>query len=315
MFPFNQGQNRYRNVILTNAIKTPGIILHHKNKYDLSVIVVNYNTMNFLGRCLASIEKQAGVDFETIVFDNASQDASREMAKKDFPWVKLISGEQNLGFAGANNASIPLCSGQYIYFLNPDTEVKPGAFGRMINFMNDRPDIGLAGTQIVNPDDSFQSSVERQYPGERHAKNELTQLKGEIAWVLGASMIARKRIIDSLGGFDERFFLYGEDADLCLEVRKAGWAIGYIEDAVIIHWGGGSERGNLPVDIWKKKFLAEMAFYEKHYSQRTIDSIKRANRMQAVWRILTLRATLPFLRDKESAMNKLDKYRLTLDFF
>ncbi len=285
------------------------------NKHDLSVIIVNYNTVDFLHKCLASIEKQSGVDFETIVFDNASTDASKEMVKNGFPWAKLIPGEQNLGFARANNAAIKMCAGQYTYFLNPDTEVKPEAFVKMIHFMNDKSDIGLAGTKIVNPDSSFQSSVEKQYPGERHSNNELGRLNGDIAWVLGASMIARRSIIDKLGGFDERFFLYGEDADLCLEIRKAGWVIGYIDDAVITHWGGGSERGNIPVDVWKKKFEAELVFYEKHYSRRTLNSIKRANRVQALWRVLTLRAAMPFLRDKESAMNKLDKYKLILDFF
>ncbi len=289
--------------------------MDNSHKHDLSVVIVNYNTMDFLDRCLTSIKKQSGVDFETIVFDNASKDASRELVENGFPWVKLIRGEKNLGFAGANNAGIRMCSGQYIYFLNPDTEVKPEAFRRMMAFMNVRPDIGLAGTKIVYPDNSLQASVEKNYPGERHTKNELAGLKGDIAWILGASMIARKSIIDALGGFDERFFLYGEDADLCLEIRKAGWAIGYIDNAVITHWGGASERENLPVDVWKKKFKAELVFYEKHYSKRTIDSIKRANRIQATWRVLTLKATLPLLRDKESAMNKLDKYKLVLNYF
>lgn len=282
--------------------------------YDLSVIIVNYSTVDYLVRCLNSIAPQK-TNNQVIVVDNASWDDSRRVTKNKFPWVKLITNDRNHGFARANNQALKICEGNYVYFLNPDTEVKPGAFQAMVKFMDCHPDIGLAGTQIVYPDGSFQSSVERHYPGERHTKYELRELKGEIAWVLGASMIVRKSIIDDLRGFDERFFLYGEDQDLCLRIRKAGRSIGYIPDAVVVHWGGQSERNNLPVEVWKKKYNAELLFYKKHYTKRSIHAIMRGNLIQALWRVLTLKLILPFCNDKKTPLEKLDKYRLVLKSF
>ena len=279
---------------------------------DLSVIIVNYNTADFLVRCLNSVALQSGVDSEVIVVDNCSQDGSSELLKNNFSWIKLITNDCNLGFSRANNQALKVCSGKYIYYLNPDTEVRPEAFKAMIDFMESRPDVGLAGTRIVNPDGSPQQSVESRYPGQKHAVLELRGLSKDIAWVLGASMIARRDLIQALEGFDERFFLYGEDLDLCVRVRKAGWSIGYISDAVVVHWGGQSERDSLPVEVWEKKFKAESIFYHKHYSTKTIRAIERANLAQAYWRVLTLSLMLPFSGKKEKIHAKMEKYKLAV---
>lgn len=282
---------------------------------DLSVIIVNYNTADLLVRCLNSIASQTGINFEVIVADNASRDNSLDVIRNNFPRVILIANQHNLGFARANNTALKACKANYVYFLNPDTEVMEGVFRNMIDFMDLHPEVGLAGTRIVSPDGSLQSSIEKYYPGERHAKQELKDLKGTIAWVMGASMIARRGIVEDLGGFDESFFLYGEEQDLCLRIRKAGWAIGYINEAAVVHWGGQSERENLPAVVWKKKFEAELLFYRKHYSKRAIRGIRRANLLKALWRILTLKLTLPFCSDKDASLKKLEKYRLLLKIF
>ncbi len=282
---------------------------------DVSVIVVNYNAADFLVGCLNSIASQTGITSEVIVVDNGSRDSSLDVIKGNFPWVMLIANESNLGYARANNIALKACKARYVYFLNPDTEVMEGAFRRMINFMDLHPEIGLAGTRVVNPDGSLQSSIERRYPGERHVKKELRDLKGNIAWVLGATMIARRTVIRDLGGFDEDFFLYGEEQDLCLRIRKAGWAIGYVDEAVVVHWGGQSERENMPAEVWKKKFQSELIFYGKHYSTKAIRSIRTDNVIKAFWRILTLKLTLPFSLDKDVSLRKLEKYCLVLKIF
>ena len=288
------------------------MVLETKPVCDLTIIIVNYNTADMLVRCLHSISSQSGNNPEVIVVDNASQDSSLELTKAIFPWVKVIANKRNLGFARANNQALGISNSKYIYFLNPDTEVKYGAFDAIIEFMESNPEVGLAGTRILNPDGSSQSSVERRYPGQRHSKGELFGLKGDIAWVLGASMIARRFVLRNIGGFDERFFIYGEDLDLCLSVRKSGWTIAFISNAVVVHWGGASERDTLPVEVWKKKFDAEFLFYEKHYSKETIRAIRRANIIHALWRILTLNLTLPFCKEKETSLKKLERYRLIL---
>ncbi|MFX0201394.1 MAG: glycosyltransferase family 2 protein [Candidatus Hodarchaeota archaeon] len=279
---------------------------------DLSVIIVNYNTADFLVRCLNSVASQSGIDSEVIVVDNCSQDGSSELLKNNFSWIKLITNDRNLGFSRANNQALKMCSGKYVYYLNPDTEVRPDAFKAMVDYMESRPDIGLAGTRIVNPDGSLQQSVENRYPGQKYAVLELKDLTKDIAWVLGASMIARRELIQALEGFDESFFLYGEDLDLCMRIRKAGWSIGYIPDAVVVHWGGQSERDSLPVEVWEKKFKAESIFYHKHYSSKTIRAIERANLAQAYWRILTLSLMLPFSGNQEKIYAKMEKYQLTV---
>lgn len=279
-------------------------------KIDLSVIIINYNTADFLGRCLKSIAHQSGVNVEVIVVDNRSKDGSPDFVREQFPWVRLIANEKNLGFSKANNQALNECIGSYAFFLNPDTEVRNGAFKNMIDFMESHPGVGLAGTRIVNPDGSPQSSVEIRYPGQRHARDELKGLKGDIAWVLGASMIARMHVIRNINGFDEHFYLYGEDLDLCLRIRKSGWAIGYIPEAVVVHWGGGSERNSLPVEVLEKKIKAEALFYRKHYSPKTVRTINRRNFYQACWRIYTLKLEMLFAGNTKQTLAKLEKYRL-----
>lgn len=282
------------------------------SQLDLSVIIVSYNTVDFLDRCLNSVASQSNVTSEVIVVDNCSQDGSPDFLRKKFPWVELIANDQNFGFSRANNQALEICKGRYVYYLNPDTKVQPDAFRQMIDFMDSHHDVGLAGTRLVYPDGSLQPSVENRYPGQRYTQNELKDLKGGIAWVLGASMIARQALIRNLKGFDEKFFLYGEDLDLCLRIRKAGWLIGHIPEAEVIHWEGQSERGNLPVEVWGKKIRAEFAFYRKHYSRKAVRSIERSNLLQAYWRIFSLNLTLPFLKNKEKALAKRNKYKLVL---
>ncbi len=286
-----------------------------KQRCKLSIIVVNHNTADMLVRCLHSIRSQHSNDAEAIVVDNASQDGSVMVLRNAFPWVKLIANRQNLGFAKANNQAVEFATGDYIYFLNPDTEIKEGAFSAIIEFMVVNPEVGLAGTRILNPDGSPQSSVETRYPGERHSRGELSGLRGDIAWVLGASMIIRRSVFRDIGGFDERFFMYGEDLDLCAAVRMAGWKIGFIPNAVVVHWGGASERNTLPIEIWKKKFNAEIIFYRKYYLDTTIKAIGRANVIQALWRIFTLKLSIPFCKNKQVAQGKIDKYRVALAIF
>ena len=276
---------------------------------DLSVVVVNYNTSEYLERCLKSVRSQTGATHETVVVDNASRDGSVDMVRRHFPWAAVIANDDNAGFARANNQALDLCRGRHIYYLNPDTEVGEGNFAAMTAFMDADGEIGLAGCRLVNPDGSPQSSVERRYPGQKYAPGELDGLKGSIAWVMGAAMIARSGLVKSLGGFDERFFIYGEDADLCLRIRKAGWRIGYAADALVVHWGGRSERDNEPLEVWSRKFAAEMLFHRTHYSEKALRAIKRAHLAKAAWRIFTIRLMLPFVREKAGARSKLDRYR------
>lgn len=283
---------------------------------DISIIIVNYNTADYLSACLTSILSQsAGIHLEIAVVDNASQDDSVSLVRNQFQQVHLIASRENLGFSKANNLATNLTNAKYIYYLNPDTEVKPKCLEAVYAFMENSPTVGMAGTRITYPDNTPQGSVETKYPGQKHCTNEVKGLPGHIAWLLGASLVARREVIEQVGGFTEDFFLYGEDIDLGLKIRQAGWKLGFIPDAEIVHWEGKSERNTLPVELFHKKLMAEALFYKKHYHRKTITNICQANIKQALWRIATLHLEMFLFKDPCSLQNKLDRYRLSLAFF
>ncbi|HYA12804.1 MAG TPA: glycosyltransferase family 2 protein [Syntrophales bacterium] len=277
---------------------------------DLSIIIVSYNTADLIGMCLSSVTAPDDLVKEVFVVDNASSDESVNYVQKNFPFVHLIVNPENRGFGAANNQVLSLCTGRYVFFLNPDTQILPGAFKKAILFMDASPHIGLAGTKLIYPDNTLHESVSYRYPGQKYTSGEMIEFRGSIACVQGSSMIAHADIIKEVGGFDEDFFLYGEDEDLCFRIRKLGYEIGYIEEAVVIHLGGQSERQSTSAEKWAKKVRAEYLFYRKHYLPDTVKRIRRADLLKAHWRIAMLRLTMPLLKDKTKAHEKLIRYQI-----
>ncbi len=277
---------------------------------DISIIIVSYNTAKLTLDCLASLQTEDGLGKEIFVVDNSSTDNSVALIAERFPHVNLIANSQNKGFGAANNQALPHCCGKYIIFLNPDTALVKDTLQTAVSYMDENLHIGLAGAKILNPDGSLQPSVSYKYPGEKFAKSELAGLAGKIACVMGAFMIARNDLIVELGGFDEDFFLYGEDQDLAWRIREKGFSIGYIEGAKVFHWGGQSEVQTPPAALYAKKLKAEYLFYQKHYLPATITRIKRAERLKAVFRLIPLRISLPFSRNKTIVQSKIDRYHL-----
>lgn len=275
---------------------------------DISVVIVSYNTTDLIGPCLASVIDQTGCTQEILVVDNASQDGSAAFIAASFPDVHLIANQENRGFAVANNQAIARCRGHYILFLNPDTVLKENCLATALSYMEKHPEFGLAGLHILNPDGTDQDSVSRRYLSQRYTSGELSNLPGDIACVLGAAMIAPREAIISGGGFDEDYFLYGEDEDLCLRIRRRGLQIGFIEAARVVHYHGQSERKSTSAEVWRKKVKAEYLFYRKHYSPETIARIIRAETLKARWRIITLQLALPFMKNKGKPREKLNKY-------
>ena len=277
---------------------------------DVSIIIVTYNSADMILMCLDSLDLDANPSREVFVVDNASTDGGAEMIRNRYPRVRLVVNEENRGFAAANNQVLPLCRGRYLYYLNPDARLTgPGLIEKCIRFMETHPAVGLAGTRMGHPDGTPQESISRRYPCQKFTRSEMAGLKGDIACVLGASMIARTDLIRRIGGFDEGFMLYGEDQDLCLRVRRAGYEIGFIDDVVVLHYGGRSERQSLPADVWKKKTRAEYLFYRKHYLPETVARIRRADLLKARFRLLILSMAMPFVRDRARAEGKRTKYR------
>ncbi len=279
---------------------------------EVSIIIVTYHSADVIRSCLDSIEADGTIQGEIFVVDNASTDGTAEIARKEYPSVHLIANTKNRGFSAANNQAIPLCRGRYLFFLNPDAKLGKNCLEEAVRYMDENPCVGLAGTKIVHPGGSLQETVSRRYPGEKYSTDEMAGLKGSIACVMGASMIARAQIVRAVGGFDEDYFLYGEDQELCLRIRQLGHEIGYIEQTVVTHIGGHSENASLPAAVWKRKTLAEYVFYHKHYRPDTIIKITREHRVKAWWRIFTINLFLPFTLDRARAQDKLVKYRSIL---
>ncbi len=280
---------------------------------DISVIIVSYQTADLIGPCLSSVISQKDCRQEIIVVDNASTDGSAVFIAENFPGVRLISNTKNLGFAAANNQALPHCRGSYLFFLNPDTILQNGCLAAAITFMNTHPELGLAGLQILNPDGSAQESISYQYLSQRYTSGELAGLPGKIAAVMGAAMIAPRDAINAVGGFDADFFLYGEDEDLCLRLRRRGFLIGYIPGARVIHYHGQSERRATTAEVWRKKIRAEYLFYRKHYRPETIARISRWELIKATWRLLTLHLGRPFMKNRNASQEKLVKYSVLKD--
>lgn len=290
-------------------------VKEHGLEITLSIIIVSYNTEDLIGKCLDTVIRYGINQQEIFVVDNNSSDRGASLIKDGYPLVNLIENKSNKGFAAANNQAFKRCSGKYILFLNPDTEMPAGSISSMLDYMDGHPSVGLAGARIINPDSTLQRSVSYKYPGEQHTSGELDGLPGEIACVLGACMIAPRRLLEEIDCFSEDFFLYGEDQDLCLRIRKAGYEIGYIENAPVVHIGGQSERGIADYEKWKKKVDAEYLFYQKYYRPGTTRRIERSNLLMSRWRILTLSMMIPFLTKKKrmEAEGKRAKYMAIYD--
>lgn len=230
---------------------------------SLDIIIINHNSTDYLLECLKSINASLGkISAGIYVEDNASDDDA-ERIKLKFPKVILSGNSSNRGFAGAVNSALKKSSAPYVVLLNPDTRVTHGFFESVLVYMEDRPEVGIMGPEILNSDGSIQGSARsfpnfitaffgrkslltRWFPRSRPARQSiLTHISDGISpmavdWISGACMVVRKKAIDDVGFLDERFFLYWEDADWCKRMWNAGWKVVYCPMATVVHHVGGS---------------------------------------------------------------------------
>lgn len=229
---------------------------------DISIIIVSWRVRELLKKCLAGILASADVEFEIIVVDNNSADGTVEMLEKDFSGqVKLIRSERNLGFGKANNLGLAQATGEYVLFLNPDTEIEPDTLSKSLAFMKQHPDCGVLGPRMRFKNGEPQPSV-RRFPTTTAILLMLFKLPKlfphlpaidkylavdfdyeklqTVDQVMGAFMLMPKKLAEQIGGFDERFFVWFEEVDLCLAIKKLGYQVVYNPDIRIIHHGGKS---------------------------------------------------------------------------
>jgi len=230
-------------------------------KLDLSIIIVNWNVRDLLRRCLASIEAGRGaLALEVIVVDSASTDGSGEMVVAEFPAVRLVRQETNVGFSRGNNLGLTRSLGRYALLLNPDTEIVGSALPDMVGYMDAHPRVGALGPQLVYPDGQIQSS-RRRFPTLATGFFESTWLQPvaprsvlrryyvadqpddricEVDWVMGACLAVRRQAFEEAGLLDEGYFMYSEEMEWQRRIKDAGWRVIYYPGARVVHHEGKS---------------------------------------------------------------------------
>ncbi|MBU1177660.1 glycosyltransferase family 2 protein [Patescibacteria group bacterium] len=228
----------------------------------LSIIIVNWNTRTHLKWCLRYIyTRTKGINFEVFVVDNASHDNSAVMVEKNYPSVKLIRNQTNLGFAKANNQAIRQAKGKYILLLNSDTKITEQALVKMVRFMEENNKVGILGCKLLNPDGTLQPSC-RQFPSlfsqviillKLH--NIFPNLKSirnyylldwphdttkKVDQVMGACFMVRQEVFTKIGLLDKKYFIWFEEVDFCRRAAKAGWSTYFLPQAEVCHEKGAS---------------------------------------------------------------------------
>lgn len=213
----------------------------------LSVVIVSWNTRDLLRACLKSLAAQAAdPGFDIWVVDNASADGSAEMVRREFPSVRLIANDRNLGYARANNQAIRQCPGRDIFLLNPDTEVRVGALAALAAGFSLDSRIGIIGCRLLNSDGSWQPSCRRfpswrtAFSGDLWVRRQRPEEKRRVDWVSGAAWAVRQEVWDKIGLLDENLFLFSEEIDLCRRADRAGFQTVYWPEAVVVHHHGMS---------------------------------------------------------------------------
>ena len=253
--------------------------------HDLAIIIVSTNEAHWLGPCLSSVFAHAGdIGLDVVVVDNESTDGTREVVQREFPEARVVAS-QNRGFSHANNRGWLTCDARYALFLNPDTEILEGTFEGLVAAMDARPTVGLAGVKQVTADGALSPTI-RRFPnalrmlgeavgserlpfraswlGERELDLSVYEREVDCDWTSGSFMLARREALASAGLLDERSFIYGEEPDLCLRMRKAGWKIVHLPAMTILHHAG---KGGVSPRMEAQNAVAKLHYARKHFGR------------------------------------------------
>ena len=257
---------------------------------DLSIVIVSYNIRDLLAQCLESLSTNLqSQTSEVFVVDNSSCDGSAAMVRGKFPSAHLIENAENRGFAAANNQAFVRTRGRYVLMLNPDTEVRAGALETLVEFMDTHPRAGACGGKLEYGDGSLQhsafafpslaqifldffplhwrlsdSQLNGRYPREWYARGAPFQIDHP----LGADFLVRRKVAEQVGWLDDKFFIYCEEIDWAMRIKRAGWQVWCVPQAEIVHHEAqstrhASRRDAMFVELWR----ARRRLYEKHYSR------------------------------------------------
>jgi N-acetylglucosaminyl-diphospho-decaprenol L-rhamnosyltransferase len=250
----------------------------------LTIVIVSYNSRTDLDRCLRSLStNRPSVDYRVIVADNQSSDDTVDYLRSHWPGIGVVETGGNLGFSKANNVALRLTTSELVLILNPDTELKPGAIDRLIAALDTDPGVAIAGPRLVDGEGRAELSFgrmiaplaelrqkvmvtgnDRKWPAAAAVVERMTRRSRDVDWVSGACMLARRADIAAAGLFDERFFMYMEDVDLCAAVRTRGKRVRFIADAEVVHFRGRSV-ASAPAATERAYRRSHVEFYAKHH--------------------------------------------------
>jgi N-acetylglucosaminyl-diphospho-decaprenol L-rhamnosyltransferase len=255
---------------------------------DLSVLIVTFNSRVFVGDCVAAVDATVREHaYEIVVVDNDSHDGTAAFLRAEFPNVRLIEMGRNAGFSTANNRAFAASSGRHVVLLNGDATPMPGALDTLVSFLDEHPEAGIAAPRLENPDGSDQgtartfptpaaavfgrrSPLTRVFPNNRFSTRYLAGRAHdgteafEIDWVSGACLMMSRATASRVGGLDESFFMYWEDADLCRRVKQSGLGVWCVPAARVMHAEGGSRRG-WPAPQVRHFHRSAYRYYAKHH--------------------------------------------------
>lgn len=258
---------------------------------SVSVIIVSWNAQHHLRGCLDSLRaSRPACVLETIVVDNDSADGSAEMVEQDYPEVQLVRAGANLGFAKANNLAMRMARGSIFALVNSDALVHPGCLEALVSHLEQHPEVGLVGPRVNGGDGGLQLTcrrlpgllntfcrslaLDRLAPGEQPwggyelsaRQHERTR---EVEVLSGCFCVARRAVVEQVGGMDERFFFYGEDIDWCKRIGDGGWKLAFVSQAHATHYGGGSSSG-ARVRFSVEMMRATITYWRKHYGRISV---------------------------------------------
>ncbi|PJF31920.1 MAG: glycosyltransferase family 2 protein [Candidatus Thermofonsia Clade 1 bacterium] len=230
---------------------------------ELSIIIVSWNVRDYLARCLDSIAESlrlAPLSTEIIVVDSASNDGTVELLKEAYPYVGTLPQSENVGFTRGNNIGLAAAQGEFLFLLNPDTEVRGTALAEMVSYLREHPQVGILGAHTLNTDGTHQST-RRRFPTLLISLLESTWLQpyaprglldrfyfrdvadtaiARVDWVQGSALMLRRAVYEQIGGLDEGYFMFSEEVDFCKRAKLAGWEVVYHGGVYVVHHGGKS---------------------------------------------------------------------------
>jgi GT2 family glycosyltransferase len=283
---------------------------------DLSIIIVNWNSAEFVRKCLTSISREGcDLKYEVIVIDGASFDGCGEMLAREFAQVRFIQCPTNVGFARANNIASESAAGEYFLFLNPDTEIKGPAIKLLYEAGRRLPASGIIGAKLLNTDGSVQTSCLQAFPTIANQVLDAEVLRrvfprlslwgmaalfarGEtpvdVDVISGACMLVSRRIFEDIGRFSEDYFMYSEDVDLCHKTRQAGWRNYFLPTATVVHYGGGSSQqtSSVRMDVLMRE--SRLLYFTKFRGGLYARLYRLAIGAIAIIRLLFMGVLLPF---------------------